>query len=283
MRDLPHLVTLYPTIRDYHRKFDVLLYCSGRWNRHNRYKWVQTVCLVCLFALALAVLVCFFFGLSSQRRRKKNVLEALTIQHQSTICIFDIVVLVHGSRALCFFPLSFPFEMLKMVGSFLRRRTINTPYLLLAIQIYAPKTMSWVNFAKYFFFGSFSLSPSHSLFEITKVYGQSLSVYPTASYNINTEAFHSTWNGCMFINLVHLVIVLRSNNPHPFLFFFIFGSFRIHFELNEIKGDRIKESLNVSDLIIFISTFIYRKSIRCWWYTRIHAFTVFPSFPKTIQ
>lgn len=87
----------------------------------------------------------------------------------------------------------------------------------------------------------------------------------------------------MFINLVHLVIVLRSNNPHPFLFFFIFGSFRIHFELNEIKGDRIKESLNVSDLIIFISTFIYRKSIRCWWYTRIHAFTVFPSFPKTIQ
>lgn len=149
--------------------------------------FVQFVCL-----LLLLLCLCVFFGLSSQRRRKKNVLEALTIQHQSTICIFDIVVLVHGSRALCFFPLSFPFEMLKMVGSFLRRRTINTPYLLLAIQIYAPKTMSWVNFAKYFCFGSFSLSPSHSLFEITKVYGQSLSVYPTASYNINTEAFHST-------------------------------------------------------------------------------------------
>lgn len=29
-----------------------------------------------------------------------------------------------------------------------------------------------------------------------------------------------------------------------------------------MKGDWIKESLNVSDLIIFISTFVYRKSIR---------------------
>lgn len=49
--------------------------------------------------------------------------------------------------------------------------------------------------------------------------------------------------------------------------------------MNAIKGDRIEESLKLSDLIIFISTFVYRESIRRFEIVTLVAAAVVVVFP----